>query len=241
MRKQIAHIMIALAIASPTLAAEPGKAQLQKVPALRETQVNGAQGENAHGVAIWTPQDKSQARVIGAQPQGELNIYDLSGVILQRLGVRAPRAVDVRNHFTWIESDGAILAATDNSDRSIVFYKLDPKTGLADAKSRGRIRTKIKDMSAVCLSQSGADFVMVAAGKAGDVHAWTLALDPWRDVTGIKIAETQFHPAPSMTKPARFISLRPRAGSGAWIRRTSKASALWWIRFSQRADAWPIR
>ena len=177
---------------STALAAEPGKAQLQKVPALRETQVNGAQGENAHGVAIWNPLDKNQARVIGAQPQGELNIYDTNGVILQRLGVRAPRAVDVRNHFTWIESDGAILAATDNSDRSVVFYKLDPKTGLADPKLRGRIRTKIKDMSAVCLSQSGADFIMVAAGKAGDVHAWTLALDPWRDVTGMKIAETQF-------------------------------------------------
>jgi 3-phytase len=184
--------LIFAATASSALAAETGKAQLQKVPALRETQVNGAQGESAHGVAIWNPQDKSKARVIGAQPQGELDIYDINGVILQRLGVRAPRAVDVRNHFTWIESDGAILAATDNSDRSIVFYKLDPKTGLADPKSRGRIRTKIKEMSAVCLSQSGADFVMVAAGKAGDVHAWTLALDPWRDVTGIKIAETQF-------------------------------------------------
>ena len=141
MRNHMAHMMMALAIASPTLAAEPGKAQLQKVPALRETQVNGAQGENAHGVAIWNPQDKSKARVIGGQPQGELNIYDMNGVILQRLGIRAPRAVDVRNHFTWIESDGAILAATDNSDRSIVFYKLDPKTGLADPKSRGRIRT----------------------------------------------------------------------------------------------------
>ena len=56
---------------TPTLAAEPGKAQIQKVPALRETQVNGAQGENAHGVAIWNPQDKSQARVIGAAHLGQ--------------------------------------------------------------------------------------------------------------------------------------------------------------------------
>ncbi len=192
MRNHMAHMMMALAVASPSPAAEPGRAQVQKVPALRETQVNGAQGESAHGAAIWNPQDKTKARIIGAQPQGELEVYDLNGAILQRLGLKAPRAVDVRNYFTWIESDGAILAATDNSDRSIVFYKLDPKTGLADPKPRGRIRTKIKDMSAVCLSQSGADFVMVAAGKAGDVHAWTLALDPWRDVTGIKMAETQF-------------------------------------------------
>jgi len=193
MRNGLAHIMMALAIASPALAADkPGKAHLQKVPALRETQVNGAQGETTRGVAIWNPQDITKARIIGAQPQGELDIYDLNGFILQRLGVRAPGAVDVRNHFTWIESDGAILAATDNSDRSIVFYKLDPKTGLADPKQRGRIRTKIKEITSVCLSQSGADFVMIATSKAGDVHAWTLALDPWRDVTGIKMAETQF-------------------------------------------------
>ncbi|MET0546005.1 MAG: phytase [Caulobacterales bacterium] len=190
MKRTKAAALVVLTITSIATAAMAAKLS-NTVPALRETATNGTANESAFGVVVWAAADKANSRIIGAQPQGEIDLYDLNGAIVQRIGLKAPRALDVRDQFYWLDGEGAILAATDSSDASIALFKLDPKTGMASNKPRGRIRTSLRQISSVCLGKLGADHMVVAIGKnakgAGEVHAWSLAIDPWGDATGLKL------------------------------------------------------
>ncbi len=165
--------------------APPAPPPLQKgmAPAKRETPPVDA----AKDPAIWAAPDWKLSRVIGTQKTGGLLVYDLSGALVQSAPGGLPNKVDLRDGFAFGDGTGVVVAATDRSDQSIAFWKLDTETGALDTAVRGRIRTGFAEAFGLCLGRLGADTYAIATGKSGELGVWRLRLGYELKLEGVEV------------------------------------------------------
>lgn len=97
-------------------------------PTVETAAVNIA-GDAADDPAIWIhPTDPNLSTIIGTQKQGGLFVYDLAGNIIQYLSIGRINNVDLRYQFPLGDERIALVTATNRTDNSIVFYRVNPQT-----------------------------------------------------------------------------------------------------------------
>ena len=108
---------------------EIDKSVTKNVLATVETQPVPATGDAADDPAIWIhPSDPARSTIIGTQKQGGLGVYDLAGQELQFLKDGNMNNVDLRYNFPLGNETIALVAASNRSNDSIAFYKVNPNS-----------------------------------------------------------------------------------------------------------------
>lgn len=129
----------------------------------------------AGDIAIWVnPADPAGSVVIGADRQGAVDVYDLKGRRIQRVGRPAGSVgdVDLRAGFSL---GGETVAVVGLGGRGMAFYRLDPGgRRLADVGARRF--TDVRAEAAFCLYRSAVSgrFFAFAAGASGDLAQFEL-------------------------------------------------------------------
>lgn len=153
-----------------------------------ETEPVVTYGDSADDPAIWVhPDDPALSMVIGSQKQRGLNVYDMSGNLLQSLPDGRLNNVDVRYNFPLGNNKVDLVAASNRSTDSISIYKVDPQSRNLVEIADGVIPTGMADPYGFCMyrSQSGAYYVYVN-DTDGLVKQWQL-LDQGNGKVGAKL------------------------------------------------------
>ena len=107
------------------------KAQVA-VYATRETTPVLSIGDAADDSAIWIhPSDPSQSTIIGTDKDGYLEVYDLTGAVLQRIPF-LNNNVDIRYNFPLNGERVALVTGIDRTAKRLFAYKVNPETRLLE-------------------------------------------------------------------------------------------------------------
>ncbi|WP_250459390.1 phytase [Microbulbifer litoralis] len=149
--------------ASSQVAAEAG---IAGVPAHAETQPVASGGDAADDPAIWiNPQDASRSLILGTDKKSGLNVYDLSGRLLQQLSVGRVNNVDLRaiEHPQY----AALAAASNRTTPGISLFGITPA---GTVESLGLRKMDLDDPYGLCTySRDGRTFAWLS-DKEGPLH-----------------------------------------------------------------------
>ena len=154
---------------------QPLPQRLPNVPALRQTEPVGRQGDAADDPAVWLhPTQPHLSRVLGTNKKQGLLAYDLDGRLLQELPVGRLNNVDVRAGFT-LAGKPIDLAVASNRDRnSISLFAIDRATGAL--REAGEVRTPLAEIYGICLFQPATgELYAFANGKDGTFLQYRLS------------------------------------------------------------------
>ncbi|KKR71037.1 MAG: 3-phytase (Myo-inositol-hexaphosphate 3-phosphohydrolase) [Candidatus Roizmanbacteria bacterium GW2011_GWB1_40_7] len=102
------------------------------VYATRETTPVLNPPDSADDIAIWIhPTDSSLSTIIGTDKDGNLEVYDLSGAVLQRIPFKTNN-VDLRYNFPLNGERVALVTGIDRTAHRIFAYKVNPETRLLE-------------------------------------------------------------------------------------------------------------
>ena len=89
-------------------------------------------GDSSDDMAIWIhPTDPSLSTIIGTDKVGNLEVYDLSGAILQRIPFLTNN-VDLRYNFPLGGEHVALVTGVDRTAHKLFAYKVNPETRLLE-------------------------------------------------------------------------------------------------------------
>src|SRR3712207_3440259 len=90
-------------------------------------------GDAADDVAIWVhPTNPVLSTIIGTDKQGGLAVYDLNGSQLQYRADGEMNNVDLHYDFPLSGTNVSLVSATNRTNNSIAFYKVNPDTRLLE-------------------------------------------------------------------------------------------------------------
>lgn len=145
------------------------------IPAARETPPVGMAGDAADDPAIWVAPAAADSRVIGTQKKGGYFVYDLAGAIVQEVPLGLPNNVDLAEGFAWTDGAAPIVVASDRADNTVPLFRFDAAVGKMESSPRARVATGFAEVYGVCVGKRGADTILVATSKIGEVKVWRLA------------------------------------------------------------------
>ena len=133
-------------------------------------------GDAADDPAIWVhPTDPELSLVIGAQKKRGINVYDLSGNLLQSLPDGRINNVDVRYGFSLDGESVDIITGSNRSSDSISIYKVDTETRRIVNVADGVIDTGMSDPYGQCMYRSAAgEYYVYINDTSGLVRQWVL-------------------------------------------------------------------
>lgn len=168
-RASIPIIVLALGAALANYLLRP-----PSVAATAETQPVPSTGDAADDCCIWVhPNDPALSTVIGADKDGGIAVYDLSGKELQYLADGRMNNVDLRYNFPLGGASTTLVVATVRRDNAIACYTVDPQTRRLTFV--GRVKTAIEVYGA-CLYVSPRDnaFYCFVTSEDGALEQWEL-------------------------------------------------------------------
>ena len=134
-------------------------------------------GDAADDPVVWVhPESPELSVIIGAQKKRGLNVYDLSGNLLQSLVDGRMNNVDLRYGFRLGDKAVDVLTASNRSSDSISIYLVDPQTRELVDVTDGLISTGMVDPYGLCMYKSrrtGLYYVFVN-DTDGLVKQWVL-------------------------------------------------------------------
>ena len=134
-------------------------------------------GDAADDPAIWVhPGNPELSTVIGAQKKRGINVYDLSGKLLQSRADGRINNVDIRYGFQLGDQTVAVVTGSNRSTDSISAYVVDEKTRMLVDVADGVIDTGMSDPYGQCMYKSpvsGLIYVFVN-DTTGLVRQWVL-------------------------------------------------------------------
>src|SRR5688572_7650975 len=115
--------------------AKESKALSSALYATVETTPTLHPGDSADDSAIWIhPTNPSLSTIIGTDKGGNLEVYDLSGAVLQRIPFK-PNNVDLRYNFPLAGQRVALVTGVDRTGQKLFAYKI----GRASCRERVEI------------------------------------------------------------------------------------------------------
>ncbi len=100
-----------------------------RVQATVETDPVPSRGDAADDPAVWVhPKDPAQSVIIGTDKQGGIAVYELSGKQLHYYAHGKLNNVDIRYGVQLGGSSVDLVAASNKSTNSFIFYKVDAET-----------------------------------------------------------------------------------------------------------------
>ena len=149
---------------------------VKTVSASLETAPVKTYGDAADDPAFWVhPDDPSLSLLIGTQKKLGLNVYDMSGALVQSLQDGRLNNVDVRYGFNLAGETVDLVTASNRTNDSISIYKVNKDTRQLVDVADGIIDTGMIDPYGLCMyhNQAGQYFVFVN-DTDGVVRQWQL-------------------------------------------------------------------
>jgi 3-phytase len=134
-------------------------------------------GDAADDPAIWVhPNDPAQSVIIGTQKKLGINVYDMSGKLLQSRADGRINNVDLRYGFMLGDESVDVVTASNRSSQSIGIWKVDPATRTLIDVANGTIPTEMGDPYGACMYKSPANgaFYVFINDTDGLVKQWQL-------------------------------------------------------------------
>ena len=109
-------------------------------------------GDAADDPAIWVhPDDPAMSIIIGTQKKRGINVYDMSGKLLQSREDARINNVDIRYGFMLGGEAVDIVTASNRTHQSIAIWKVDPVTRTLIEIADGVIPTEMGDPYGLCM------------------------------------------------------------------------------------------
>lgn len=150
-------------------------------------------GDAADDPAIWIhPTDPASSVVIGTQKKHGLNVYDLSGNLLQSLPDGRLNNVDLRYGFPLGDQRIDVVAASNRTTDSINLYRVDTASRTLINVADGVIDTGMNDPYGLCMyhSKDGGYYVFVN-DTDGVVKQWLLEDSGKQTISARQVREFQ--------------------------------------------------
>jgi 3-phytase len=147
------------------------------VSALVETDPVKSFGDAADDPAIWVhPTDPELSIIIGAQKKRGINVYDLSGKLLQSRADGRINNIDIRYGFQLGDRSVAVVTGSNRSTDSISVYIVDETSRTLIEVADGIIDTGMSDPYGHCMYKSATSGLMYAYVNDTDglVRQWVL-------------------------------------------------------------------
>jgi len=142
-----------------------------------QTEPVASYGDAADDPAIWIhPDDPALSIFIGTQKQRGINVYDLSGKLLQSRRDGRINNVDVRYGFMLGGAAVDLVTASNRTNQSISIWKVDPRTRTLVAIADGVIPTQMGDPYGQCMYKSAktGEYYVYINDTDGLVKQWQL-------------------------------------------------------------------
>jgi 3-phytase len=159
---------------APALPPAPTGA-LAQVAAAAETDPVPHSGDAADDPAIWVhPDDPARSAIVGTDKLGGLAVYDLAGRQLHYYAAGRPNNVDLRYGFPLRNQRVDLVVATDRTDDTLAFYRVDPA-------SRGLVPVGRAPLgfggAGLCLyhNRTAAAYYAFVQDSSGNLQQWRLA------------------------------------------------------------------
>ncbi|MDA0707068.1 MAG: phytase [Proteobacteria bacterium] len=179
--KMVSWQAVADALQLSPVAAGTAEAAMQPtavlVSASVETEPVENYGDAADDPAIWVhPTDPAQSVIIGAQKKRGVNVYDLSGKLLQSRADGRINNIDLRYGFLLGGKSVAVVVGSNRSTDSISTYIVDAETRTLVEVADGLIDTGMSDPYGLCMykSQKSGLYYVFVNGTDGLVRQWLL-------------------------------------------------------------------
>ncbi len=134
-------------------------------------------GDAADDPAIWVhPTDPGLSLIIGTQKRRGLNVYDLSGDLLQSIPAGRINNVDLRYGFDLAGRPVDVVAASNRSTDGIDIYVVDPRSRTLIEAADGVIPTGMRDPYGLCMyrSRRSGEYYVFVNDKDGLMRQWLL-------------------------------------------------------------------
>lgn len=144
-----------------------------------ETEPVASAGDAADDPAIWVhPESPEQSLILGTDKRGGLYVHDLQGRERQYLPDGRLNNVDLRDGFSLGGERVALVTATNRSDDTIAFYRVDPQERRLERVfvAGGPLETGFEESYGLCMyhDPEGDRHYVIANDKEGRVHQWRL-------------------------------------------------------------------
>ncbi|MBB3063244.1 phytase [Microbulbifer rhizosphaerae] len=141
-------------------------AKMPRVPARAQTEPVASGGDAADDPAIWVnPRDAAASLILGTDKKSGLNIYNLSGKLLQQFPVGRVNNVDLRP-----VNGGKYAALAAASNRTTPGISLFGITAGGNVDSLGLREMELDDPYGLCLYREGDKVLAWISDKDGDLH-----------------------------------------------------------------------
>ncbi|MCZ6794692.1 MAG: phytase [Planctomycetota bacterium] len=188
-RNPVLFAACALALATACHRGTASSAPVAEVGATVETDPVPTAGDGADDPCLWVhPEDPSQSLVIGTDKRAGLGVYDLSGRRLQLVVGAGYNNVDVRYGFSLGGEPADLVAAGDQSHRSIDIFRVDPRRRRLERVSSRRIEISFLPYG-LCLYRSAVNgkFHVFVTSVSGAVEQWELFERPFARVDARRV------------------------------------------------------
>ena len=173
--KVAGELDLAVGIAhDPTVAMQ---SQAVTVSATVETEPVATFGDAADDPAIWVhPENPELSLIIGSQKKHGINVYDLSGKLLQSLADGHINNIDLRYDFPLGEQSVALVAGSNRSNDSMSVYSIDQDSRTLVNVADGVIPTGMIEPYGACMYRSAKtnQYYVFINDTDGVVKQWRL-------------------------------------------------------------------
>ena len=156
---------------------QPASSAAITVSAAVETEPVMSYGDAADDPVIWVhPRNPELSVIIGAQKKRGINVYDLSGKLIQSRADGRINNVDLRYGFQLGDRTVTVVTASNRSTDSISTYIIDEETRTLVDVADGIIDTGMSDPYGQCMyksAQTGLFYVYIN-NTDGLVRQWVL-------------------------------------------------------------------
>ncbi|MCO1334733.1 phytase [Microbulbifer sp. OS29] len=167
--KAITHIPLPVVEKAHRPAVVPVEA-IASIPAQTETQPVASAGDAADDPAIWVnPQAPEDSLVIGTDKKKGLNIYRLSGELLQHFAVGRVNNVDIR-HISH-PSMSAVAVASNRSNPGLDLFAISHR---GEVQHLGYRAIALVDPYGLCLQQTQSRLFAWVSDKNGSLHQFAI-------------------------------------------------------------------
>ncbi len=148
---------------------------LKEIKATIETTPVSTSGDSADDSAIWVnPQNPELSLVIGTEKLGRLIVYDLAGHELQAINDGRFNNVDLRTNFPFNGENITLVAASNRTDNSVSFFKINPSTRNLEVLKHQAIPSNSSEVYGLCMyhSPKSGKFYVIVNELNGFVQQW---------------------------------------------------------------------
>lgn len=131
--------------------------------------------------------DPSKHAIIGTNKQKGLVVYDLQGKTLHSYDFGLLNNVDIRQDVRWNGDQITIVGASNRTDNSIVFFRLDEKTLELKPLHRKLFSSAVDEVYGFCMYASKNGLFAFVVGKDGVVEQWRLSPTAAGQLTALKL------------------------------------------------------